>query len=204
MIPQQSTTSLMKKDLRFFFTLSAFVVILLIPIFKRGHHTLRILMKKTLYQNNEKNDLDAASNEENKKDRAKIETKTSKPVSTTNDTMSPAFFLRNLPVNFNFNEEEDNGSKCAKYPHFTKIKVNNEHYQVLETDVDIFYLYGAYLDNRKNNKKGSCVRIVGMNKKRKNQDSNHCRIWFNKTESIITNVSEFLPLGWLPSRVKIK
>ena len=127
-----------------------------------------------------------------------------KPVPNSDAATSPSYFLRNLPQDFTFRGEEYNeASECAKYPHFPNIKVNNDHYQVLETKADIFYLYGAYLDNRENNKKNSSVRIVGMNKKRKQGDSSHCRIWFNRTESVITKVSEFIGLGWLPGEVSI-
>ncbi len=50
---------------------------------------------------------------------------------------------------------------CAKAPTIYDVHVNNIYWQETETSNGTFYLYGAYLDVRKNNRLGPTVRILG-------------------------------------------
>ena len=51
---------------------------------------------------------------------------------------------------------------CAKFPTIYDININNIYWQETDTTNGTFYLYGAYLDVRKNNRLGPTVRILGM------------------------------------------
>ena len=51
---------------------------------------------------------------------------------------------------------------CAKFPTIYDININNIYWQETDTSNGTFYLYGAYLDVRKNNRLGPTVRILGM------------------------------------------
>ena len=48
---------------------------------------------------------------------------------------------------------------CGKFPGLFDIHYNNRYWQEVETT---FYLYGAYLDVRKEKRLGPTVRILGM------------------------------------------
>ena len=81
---------------------------------------------------------------------------------------------------------------CAKFPTIYDIHVNNMYWQETDTSNGTFYLYGAYLDVRKNNRLGPTVRILGMINRLEPQVKTYCQFWFNNTrEPVISKVLEY-------------
>ena len=65
-------------------------------------------------------------------------------------------------------------------------------WQVFESSDGSFYLYGAYLDVRKNNRLGPTVRILGMINRLEPQVKTYCQLWFSDTsEAVISKVLEY-------------
>ena len=81
---------------------------------------------------------------------------------------------------------------CAKFPTIYDININNIYWQETDTSNGTFYLYGAYLDVRKNNRLGPTVRILGMINRLEPRVKTYCQFWFNGTrEPIISKVLEY-------------
>lgn len=81
---------------------------------------------------------------------------------------------------------------CAKFPTIYDININNIYWQETDTSNGTFYLYGAYLDVRKNNRLGPTVRILGMINRLEPTVKTFCQFWFNGTrEPIISKVLEY-------------
>lgn len=81
---------------------------------------------------------------------------------------------------------------CAKFPTIYDININNIYWQETDTSNGTFYLYGAYLDVRKNNRLGPTVRILGMINRLEPSVKTHCQFWFNGTrEPVISKVLEY-------------
>ena len=81
---------------------------------------------------------------------------------------------------------------CAKFPTIYDININNIYWQETDTSNGTFYLYGAYLDVRKNNRLGPTVRILGMINRLEPTVKTYCQFWFNGTrEPIISKVLEY-------------
>ena len=73
-------------------------------------------------------------------------------------------------------------------------EVDSEDWQVLESSNGSFYLYGAYLDVRANNRLGPTVRILGMINRLEPQVKTQCQLWFSDspgTEPVVSKVLEY-------------
>ena len=72
--------------------------------------------------------------------------------------------LPNLPLVYLLDKKgfHYKNKTCAKFPTIYDININNIYWQETDTSNGTFYLYGAYLDVRKNNRLGPTVRILGM------------------------------------------
>lgn len=91
------------------------------------------------------------------------------------------------------------------YDHNISVKIENgkydpgkeaytEEWQVLESSNGSFYLYGAYLDVRANNRLGPTVRILGMINRLEPQVKTQCQLWFSDspgTEPVVSKVLEY-------------
>jgi len=83
-------------------------------------------------------------------------------------------------------------STCSKFPDIYDIQFNNKYWQVFESSNGSFYLYGAYLDVRTNNRLGPTVRILGMINRLEPQVKTFCQLWFSDSnEPIISKVLEY-------------
>ena len=61
-----------------------------------------------------------------------------------------------------------------------------------ETSNGTFYLYGAYLDRRKNNRLGPTIRILGMINRLEPRVRTFCQIWFQGSgQPVISKVLEY-------------
>jgi len=102
--------------------------------------------------------------------------------------------LPNLPLVYLLDKKgfHYKNKTCAKFPTIYDININNIYWQETDTTNGTFYLYGAYLDIRKNNRLGPTVRILGMINRLEPQVKTHCQLWFNGTrEPIISKVLEY-------------
>merc|ERR1712241_89105 len=102
--------------------------------------------------------------------------------------------LPNLPLVYLLDKKgfHYKNKTCAKFPTIYDININNIYWQETDTSNGTFYLYGAYLDIRKNNRLGPTVRILGMINRLEPQVKTHCQLWFNGTrEPIISKVLEY-------------
>ena len=73
-------------------------------------------------------------------------------------------------------------------------EAETEEWQVLESSNGSFYLYGAYLDVRANNRLGPTVRILGMINRLEPQVKTQCQLWFSDspgTEPVVSKVLEY-------------
>ena len=89
-----------------------------------------------------------------------------------------------------------NATGCMKFPDVYDLHFNNKYWQVFESSDGSFYLYGAYLDVRKNNRLGPTVRILGMINRLEPKVKTYCQLWFSdNSEAVISKV--------LPDRVVV-
>ena len=85
-----------------------------------------------------------------------------------------------------------NSTTCSKFPDIYDIQFNNKYWQVFESSNGSFYLYGAYLDVRTNNRLGPTVRILGMINSLEPQVKTFCQLWFSDSnDPIISKVLEY-------------
>ena len=87
-----------------------------------------------------------------------------------------------------------NNTSCTKFPDIYDLHFNNKYWQVLESSNGSFYLYGAYLDVRANNRLGPTVRILGMINRLEPQVKTQCQLWFSDspgTEPVVSKVLEY-------------
>ena len=85
-----------------------------------------------------------------------------------------------------------NATGCMKYPDLYDLHFNNKYWQVFESSDGSFYLYGAYLDVRKNNRLGPTVRILGMINRLEPQVKTFCQLWFSDSgEAVVSKVLEY-------------
>ena len=80
---------------------------------------------------------------------------------------------------------------CGKYPELWDLQFSNNHWQVYERKRDVFYLYGAYLDTRRNKEyfHHTSIRILTMTRSQHRKNS-FCQIWFEKmNDPVVTEVS---------------
>lgn len=105
--------------------------------------------------------------------------------------------LPNLPLvylheNKNKNWHHRRNKTCAKFPALYDLHFSNSYWQETETSNGTFYLYGAYLDRRKNNRLGPTVRILGMINRLQPSVKTFCQIWFSgQTEPVLSRVLEY-------------
>lgn len=105
--------------------------------------------------------------------------------------------LPNLPLVYLHENKGKNwhykGNKtCAKFPTIYDLHINNIYWQETETSNGTFYLYGAYLDKRKNNRLGPTIRILGMINRLAPTVKTFCQIWFSGAkEPVISKVLEY-------------
>ncbi|XP_059488956.1 uncharacterized protein LOC132204460 isoform X3 [Neocloeon triangulifer] len=72
------------------------------------------------------------------------------------------------------------------------ISFNNVYWQVQKMTNDIYYLFGAYFDNRKLNGVGPVVRVMGLLQHWEPKVKPFCQMWFNnQTTPVITQVFSF-------------
>ena len=73
--------------------------------------------------------------------------------------------------------------------------VTTEQWQVLESSNGSFYLYGAYLDVRANNRLGPTVRVLGMINRLEPSVKTQCQLWFSEdkpgSEPVVSRVLEY-------------
>ena len=74
--------------------------------------------------------------------------------------------LPNYPVVdwFMMRSIRQNKSGCSKYPDLLDVEYSNRYWQLYKSHnkKETFFLYGAYLDNRKALKNGPIIRILAM------------------------------------------
>ena len=88
-----------------------------------------------------------------------------------------------------------NSTGCTKFPDIYDIHFNNKYWQVLESSNGSFYLYGAYLDVRANNRLGPTVRVLGMINRLEPSVKTQCQLWFSEdkpgSEPVVSRVLEY-------------
>ena len=105
--------------------------------------------------------------------------------------------LPNLPlVYLHENKGKDwhlrDNKTCAKFPRLFDLHISNLYWQETETSNGTFYLYGAYLDRRRQNRLGPTVRILGMINRIEPKVKTFCQIWFSgQKEPVISKVLEY-------------
>ena len=104
--------------------------------------------------------------------------------------------MQNIPLLFMFDAEsksqklsnnEDNMKKeCEpKVPNIYKINYNNIYWQKYLSKTNVFYLYGAYLDNRRRAEFSPTIKILAMIDGLPNvKINNFCQMWFIQKDSI--------------------
>merc|ERR1712012_1434593 len=80
-----------------------------------------------------------------------------------------------------------NQTACVEYPAYFDLKFNNHHWQVLESSVETFYIYGAYLDDRPGVEEVSVIRIL-VSLESESPSRLFCQIWF-QDEMIVSQIN---------------
>ena len=76
---------------------------------------------------------------------------------------------------------------CVKFPYVFDIKFSNIYWQVLETSTGVtFYLFGAYRDMRKANKRGPAIVILATTRSVKPPPT-YCQIWFEDSKTAVVS-----------------
>ncbi len=107
--------------------------------------------------------------------------------------------LPNLPLvylhenkNKNWHLRKENNKTCASFPKMYNLHISNLYWQETETSDGTFYLYGAYLDKRKENRLGPTIRILGMINRIEPKVKTFCQIWFSGQKApVISKVLEY-------------
>ena len=100
----------------------------------------------------------------------------------------------NVYVNFTVNKAVKIGTGKYYSKQFVPGDGDTEEWQVLESSNGSFYLYGAYLDVRANNRLGPTVRVLGMINRLEPQVKTQCQLWFSDspgTEPVVSKVLEY-------------
>ena len=100
----------------------------------------------------------------------------------------------NVYVNFTVNKAVKMGTGKYYSKQFVPGDGDTEEWQVLESSNGSFYLYGAYLDVRANNRLGPTVRVLGMINRLEPQVKTQCQLWFSDspgTEPVVSKVLEY-------------
>ena len=102
--------------------------------------------------------------------------------------------LPNLPLLYLYdqNRHVNKNKTCGRLPALYDIHFNNIYWQETSTTNGTFYLYGAYLDVRKNNRLGPTVRILGMIDRLEPKVKTYCLLWFEDAkEPVVSKVVEY-------------
>ena len=102
--------------------------------------------------------------------------------------------LPNLPLLYLYdqNRHVNKNKTCGRLPALYDIHFNNIYWQETSTTNGTFYLYGAYLDVRKNNRLGPTVRILGMLDRLVPKVKTYCLLWFEDAkEPVVSKVVEY-------------
>ncbi|XP_028144962.1 uncharacterized protein LOC114338558 isoform X1 [Diabrotica virgifera virgifera] len=103
--------------------------------------------------------------------------------------------MPNLPIiywNKNKNKPMGSNNTCARFPSMFDLEFNNIYWQTLRTSNGTFQLFGAYLDNRPNNRLGPTVRILGMIDRIEANVTTYCQFWFdNKKDPVMAKTFEY-------------
>ncbi|XP_059488955.1 uncharacterized protein LOC132204460 isoform X2 [Neocloeon triangulifer] len=104
----------------------------------------------------------------------------------TNPNLPLVFYYSINPKDYKLNES------CAYLTNPMDISFNNVYWQVQKMTNDIYYLFGAYFDNRKLNGVGPVVRVMGLLQHWEPKVKPFCQMWFNnQTTPVITQVFSF-------------
>lgn len=101
----------------------------------------------------------------------------------------------NLPKE-NYESKLTKQSGCVKYPSVESLKFNNIVWQVLETEMETYYLYGAYFDTRLRNKDGPRIRVLTMISSERSSATLFCHIWF-KDKVVSVKIEERVTSTWI-------
>ena len=91
----------------------------------------------------------------------------------------------NLPHQYSLSKKQHYSlkkTKCAEFPYVYDIKFSNTYWQVLETHKEILYMFAAYYEVRKANKRSPAIVILA-NTRSTSPSRPYCQIWFNDTEN---------------------
>ena len=91
----------------------------------------------------------------------------------------------NLPPQYSLSKKQPYSlkkTKCAEFPYVYDIKFSNTYWQVLETHKEILYMFAAYYEVRKANKRSPAIVILANTRSNK-PTRPYCQIWFNDTEN---------------------
>ena len=91
---------------------------------------------------------------------------------------SPAAASASDSSNSNSDNKTSPATTCARFPHLYDLHISNLYWQETETSNGTFYLYGAYMDRRKQNRLGPTVRILGMINRIEPKVKTFCQIWY--------------------------
>ena len=95
----------------------------------------------------------------------------------------------------NLHLHEPKKKRCAKLPQLWDLHFNNLYWQKAEVANTTFYLYGAYLDRRKNNKLGPTINILSAANQVKPNSQAVCQIWFEgEDQPVIASVQDFIDI----------
>ena len=103
-----------------------------------------------------------------------------------------SFVVKNIETQYFKNTLILSHSKKTTKPAADLIRTRDKYWQVFESSDGSFYLYGAYLDVRKNNRLGPTVRILGMINRLEPQVKTFCQLWFSDSgEAVVSKVLEY-------------
>ena len=96
--------------------------------------------------------------------------------------------------NWQLHEPKEKG--CAKFPQLWDLHFNNLYWQKAEVADATYYLYGAYLDRRKNNRPGPTINILSVAEPAKPNSRAVCQIWFEgEDQPVIASVADFIDIS---------
>ena len=93
---------------------------------------------------------------------------------------------QNLPFSFWKSKSKTSpitrvNSTCAPFPNIYEIEFSNNHWQTLNTANGIFYLFGAYFDDRPLNRLGRTVRVLVMHNRIEPTINTFCQFWYHNS-----------------------
>ena len=98
-----------------------------------------------------------------------------------------------MPKDKKWHLHEPKKKGCAKFPPLWDLHFNNLYWQKAEVAKVTFYLYGAYLDRRENNRLGPTINILTMTDMIKPNLQAICQIWFEgEDQPVIVSVQNLM------------